>query len=132
MRNIRWGLSWGIGVAGIFCAFVSLESVMRRSTYFAQYGLSLSQVVGIYLVSGVAVGVALGVLRPWTSTPIGAMVVGFVSAFPAAVAIYSSTHGNPMRWSDREWHNALLMSIMIGPTFGLMRWHRTHPNLRTP
>lgn len=132
MRNIRWGLFWGIGVAAVFCTFVALEAALRGSADFEREGLSLSQVIGLYLLCGLVVGVVLGVLRPWTSTPFGAIVVGFAAAFPAAVAIYSASHGNPMRWDDREWQNALLISLLIGPTFGLMRWRRTHPGSRTP
>jgi hypothetical protein len=127
MRNIRWGLFWGVGVAGVFCAFIALESALKGSASFPQYGLTLSQVVGIYLLCGVGIGIMLGLLRPWTSNPIGAMVVGLITAFPAAVIIYSATHGNPSGWNDDEWQNALTMSMLIGPAFGFIRWRRTHP-----
>lgn len=125
VRNLVWGVTQGLLFAGVLCAFVAIASMLRGSTYYARYDLTLAQVVSIYLVSGAAAGAVVGLLRNWTVTLGGAMVVGFFAAIPVALAVYGSSQGSPLRWSQGDWDGVYFFCAVMGPATGFIRWKQS-------
>jgi hypothetical protein len=73
LKNLKWGLRWGLIVAAAFTAiavFVTLTAGPDAR------GLSLESLIEFYLLGGISGGLLVGALRPLTSHKAGAILVG--------------------------------------------------------
>ncbi len=129
LKDLRWGVAWGLAYAVIFCLFAAIVALANGSTYFGKYNLSLVQVSSLYLVGGLIAGALVGALRKYTDHAVGAMMVGLVAAVVVLMVFQISSDGNPARWRMRDW-NDILIGSLVGPAAALIRWKRTHPGQR--
>jgi hypothetical protein len=78
--------------AGILCALALLGKLLGRLGESKEYP-ALGAIVAVYIVSGFAGGILLGLFRRRIGSRIASTVVGFVVAIPAASAITFSMPG---------------------------------------
>jgi hypothetical protein len=76
-KNIKWGIGYGVVIAGIFSVWAGFVYVVNGTTAVQKYHASLLAVIGAYVACGVFGGVILGVLRPVSHTKVGNAVTGF-------------------------------------------------------
>lgn len=124
LRNIRWGLSWSLSLAAIWCAYVCVLSVVRGSTRFDAYGTTLWMIVAVYIVNGVMGGIILGALRPIATSRLGAILVGVAVAIPFFIAVWFATDGPFSHWRSNSIEAILFCSISLGGILGNWFWMR--------
>lgn len=127
LKDLRWGVAWGLAYAVIFCLFAAIVALANGSTYFGKYDLTLVQVSSLYLVGGLIAGALIGALRKYSDHAVGAMIVGFVAAVAVLMVFQISSDGNPTKWQTGDWSYIFIGSLLVGPATALIRWKRTHP-----
>lgn len=96
LQNIRWGVGWGLRLAGLFALLAILAVPIR---VFSEGGgiLDASQLLAltlvIYLLSGIVGGGIVGFLRPFTGRWVGAVLVGFLAGVPIALGVLLAVGG---------------------------------------
>ncbi len=100
--NLLWGVRGGFAVALVYCAWVAIIYATSGAAPFTRQGVSFGRVVVAYLAIGIASGAAVGVLRPFASTRLGAYMVGLVAGVPVAVGIAVCVRGAPRNWDRAD------------------------------
>lgn len=124
LNNIRWGLSLGLIFTAIFCAYVCVLSIARRSTRFDAYGTTLWGIMAVYLTGGVLGGTLLGVLRPFTKRRMGAIFAGVAVLIPLFTAIWATVAGPSAAWRSDALEGILFCSASLGAFLGNYIWMR--------
>lgn len=93
--------------------------VLSGPTAVSSIGISVGRVMGIYGVGGVAGGMVVGLLQPWTRSRLGAAVVGGLVGLIVALLIAVAKSGFPPRSSD-DYLGSLLFALAVGIPGGLM------------
>ena len=87
--DLRWGFTWGIGLAVVFSAYVAvllfLDALGTENPLFGTRPLWF--IGAAYFAGGMSGGVIAGLLRPASRWPLGAMAMGILVAFPAYWAV---------------------------------------------
>ena len=116
MHNLRWGVGRAMTVAAVFIAWAALVRALVPDWYRTRH-VDLLSVIGLYAVGGLCVGVVVGLLRPWTRSLPGAIVVGFLASLAAAFAMLASFLGrealNPLALGL-----VLVLALVFGPVAG--------------
>lgn len=106
-RNVRWGITWGLGIATALTLVVSVLAVIRGILLPGvgwQRGFSFFQIIGIYLFGGIVSGALVGLLRPalrwWAGRRLAGMVAGVPLAFGVGMAI---SGGEWTRYEAETW-----------------------------
>ena len=126
LRNLRWGVLYGLAYAAVASVWVAVIALARHETYFAQYGLALAQLIALYALAGVAGGIVVGLLRPLTGHPIGAAAVGVIAGIPAMLVFFIALSDDPRPLTNIDWRGGVLLSTLIGGPTGYLRWRRTY------
>ena len=103
VRNVRWGIGWGLSLAVGFSILGFIPALIRALTSSAALGgraVSFFVIIAIYVVSGVSAGAVVGLFRPILRNPFGAALAGVVAAVPVAVAIRVGIIGAPWLVGD--------------------------------
>lgn len=122
LKNVRWGITWGISLAGVFSAYVCTLALIHRSVRFDAYGTTVWLVVLCYIASGVIGGLVLGILRPITTILAGAIITGIASAVPFFIAVWVASDGLPRHWKPGSVEGIVLFSVILGGGLGAWRW----------
>jgi len=123
LKNLKWGLRWGLTIAVGFTAIGLIGSIGGLIDPTAKTGPSIVSLVGFYFLAGVCGGLLLGLLRPITKYKVGAMFVG-TAVFALCLALldyiyYAATDG----WKPVDTLLIALVSILCGPVGTWMIWH---------
>lgn len=121
-RNIRWGVGWGLWLAGFFTIFAIIIFLTRGSRPFSNTGATLTSTILVYAFGGVAGGAIVGLLRPIARHAVGAMLVGLAAAFPVLFGVWLATEGMPSTWDHLTWLSLKVITGIAGPFFGLLLW----------
>lgn len=124
--DIRWGLTWA-RAAVIFCVvaagIIQLATVLGGGppTIAARHGISFVELTVVYVVSGAAGGLVLGLLRPiGARSDAGAALVGTAIMAVFGVAFLPTLYGVRVWQRGREPIEVLLLSALLGgPIFGV-------------
>src|SRR4051812_44073909 len=106
--NLRWGVTWGLLMSGMYCLVALLLYIIRGPTLFAKYGLTLGTLMLTYVVGGITGGWIVGVLRPLTHWRFGAILVGISVGFVVYGAAGIAMYGPVTHWDWSAWLVALL------------------------
>ena len=89
IRDLKWGLAWGLGLALVFSIYVGALFVLDGiGTDDPSMGArEFLFVIAAYFVGGLFGGLMAGLLRPASRWPLGAMAMGILVAFPVYWAI---------------------------------------------
>jgi hypothetical protein len=121
VENIRWGVRFGLILAVVLIAFISIGYLVRPNSPSHQ-AISWLAVSGSYLVSGLVCGLIVGVCRPLITSLSRSILLGPVIAFPF-YAIVGIVIGNPFwRWDGVYWTIAIIASLIVGSIVGGMYW----------
>jgi hypothetical protein len=114
LRDIRWGVSWGLWIATGFSIIVIALAGFRGSTDYPKLGLTTPGIVAIYYALAVVGGSVLGLLRPFTRSKFGGFIVGSV----IGTLVYGAA-GLAIKGADLLMVPvAFILGIAIGGTFG--------------
>jgi hypothetical protein len=116
--NIRWGVSRGVGIALVYCVWVTAVYLISGSEPFNSIGVTYASVVTTYLGVGAASGLLIGALKPITVHRSGAYFVGLLAGIPVGVGLILCVSGPPSRWTEAEWVLIPIMSIGWGLVIG--------------
>jgi hypothetical protein len=119
LRNLYWGVRWGLTFAGVYCAWALLLLLFGGEEAFRKQGITFVEAFGSYIASGVFGGAVVGALRPLLERSWGAPIVGIVAAIPIGFAFDLATAG--ARWaSTTSLITIAIFSVTLGAMGGLM------------
>jgi hypothetical protein len=119
--DIRWGIRFGLILAVVMIAFVSIGYVVRPNSPSHQ-SVGWLTVAGSYLASGLVCGLVLGVCRPMITSLSRSILLGPLVAFPF-YAIVGIAMGQPFwRWDLVYWTIAIISVVFLGASVGGMYW----------
>jgi hypothetical protein len=121
--RLRLGLIGGLALAGLYCAYALVLFAVRGNAPFEKNEVTLPVVLATYLFSGIAGGVAYGVLHPLGHTLLGRVVLGVVIASLVFFGITIATDGLPGHWTRQSWENVAILGGLMGIPLGLL-WRR--------
>lgn len=119
VHNVTWGMGWGIAFGLGFSCYVVLLFLSRGEAAFEPHGMTLTQVVALYLAGGTLAGAVVGLLRPLTRNTWGAAVVGFLGAVTIAVFLIIA-EGGLIPWTQAKTTKAIILGLVWGPLGGVM------------
>ena len=122
-QNIIWGLTYGLAWAVFFILVAVVLMIVSRGAV-ETFGLAFSELVLVYLASGVAAGFVLGLMRPIVHRRAGAAATGIVVAFVVYGGFFSLFAGPPWHWPPLAWPLLAAISIVMGVPIGLQHWAR--------
>jgi hypothetical protein len=120
--RVRVGIRWGLVMATVFSAWVTVVAVTGSADAFTKVGVTYRAVVAAYYAGGIVAGAIGGALLPLRRTFPGAALVGTVAALPVWMGIWFVSEGSPWRWQSGDWYGIALFSVVFGIAAGrLMR-----------
>jgi hypothetical protein len=81
IRDIRWGVGWGLWLATGFSVIALALAGLRGSTKYPEIGISTWGAIAIYYGLSLIGGSAVGLLRPFTRSKLGGFAVGWFIGF---------------------------------------------------
>jgi hypothetical protein len=121
----RW--SWGLWFGWFYAAACSLyvigAALLKRSTYFSLYDVSLWRILILYWIAGTLAGVVLALAYPLASNRIGSVVLGFF----VGLTVYSTTALGMLGLRPFTFVAALVPAVLIGAGLGLVFYDEVHP-----
>ncbi len=120
-ENILWGLRFGLLLAAVIIAMVSVGFIVRphSPTHQMVRWLPLS---GSYLVSGLVCGLVLGLCRPMLTSFSRSVLLGPVILFPFYIIVGIATGFPIWRWDAAYWIIAIVTVIILGALLGGIYW----------
>jgi hypothetical protein len=115
VRDIAWAYGWALAFAVGLSLWVLAAAIVRRSSYFAVYGLTAWQIIGLYFAAAAVGGLVLGMLRPHTATREGAVFVGACIGTIAYSAAGIALEG---RLSSSSFLVSVIPGIIVGGVLG--------------
>jgi hypothetical protein len=122
-KQLRQGVIAGLALAGFYCAYSLVLFVIRGDAPFEKNEATLPIVLATYVSSGVAGGVAFGLLHPLTRSLPGRAVLGMLLATLVFFGITVATDGAPWHWGRASWEQTLMLGGLLGLPIGLL-WRR--------
>ena len=119
LSNIFRGARWGLAFATVYCAYVTLIFIIGGPGVLDRYGVSLGEVVLVYVVGGILSGASVGLLLPLTRWKAGSALVGVVAMLPVFVGIAYTVAGPPP-WEFPQKFATVLSSVVVGGLGGLI------------
>src|SRR5271156_3860771 len=96
IRNVRWGVGWGVGIAGVLSVFVLLSYIVHGRASFDRLGTSVWAVILFYFAAAVVAGGLVGMLRPIATSRGKYILVAVVAFVPVSMGVTVTLYG--MRW----------------------------------
>lgn len=121
VKNLKWGLRWGLTVAVGFTVIGALASTAASFDPTPRNDPSLLSFVGFYFLGGTAGGLLLGLLRPITEYKAGAIFVG-TSLAAVSIALLARIFVITDGWTMVDTVLVALYSVVAGPIATLMIW----------
>lgn len=119
--DIRWGVKFGLILAAVLIAFLSIGYIVRPDSPSHQ-SVSWLRVSGAYLASGFVCGVVVGVCRPLFTSLSRSILLGPVVAFPFYVTVGTVADSPFWTWDSAHWAIAIFGSVIVGAIVGASYW----------
>ena len=117
------GLILGLGVAGCLSAFVVLQHVLTGGRAVADIGVSLWQVVGLYVAGGAIGGLLFGLALPLATWRWGGVIVGVIAVTPVYL-------GAAFLLQVEHWLSWVIPAVVVGAVVGYGAWEPLRERLR--
>ena len=115
LRDIKWGIGWGLWLASGFSVIVVVLAGFRGSTDYPELGLTTPRIIALYYLLALIGGSVVGILRPFTKSKLGGFVVGSI----IGTLVYG---GAGFAIKDVEWQfmvpAAVILGLAVGGTAG--------------
>jgi len=124
--DIKWGLSWGLWLAGGFSLLGTALFVLQGTVLGNPSRFSFPLVILGYFAMGVMGGVLVGVLRPLGQGRVGATILGIISGILVyAIAIIVAV-------GEKEFLSlpGLVSTLVLGTIIGGLCGHTTWASQR--
>lgn len=122
-ERLRFGVLVGLALAALYCTYALALFAVRGNAPFAKNEVTLPLVLATYAASGIAGGVAYGVLHPLGRTALGRVVLAVLIGTLVFFGITVVTEGLPSHWSRDAWENTVILGGLMGIPIGLL-WRR--------
>ena len=119
--DIRWGVKFGVILAVILIAFVSVGYIVRPDSPSHQ-SIGWFEVSSAYLASGIVSGLVLGVCRPLFTSLSRSILLGPVVAFPFYVIVGTVADSPFWTWGAANWAIAVFAAVIVGSIVGGFYW----------
>jgi hypothetical protein len=120
-------MRWGVAVAGVYIAWVTVLYVLSRGSAFEAKDRSFPAIVLAYLFGGVLGGAIVGVLLPLVRYKIGAAFVGMIAFVPVGLGFRIVLVGfTPWQHDDTLMISTL--AVLLGGFAGLVLYGVMDPN----
>lgn len=120
--DIKWGLGWGLWLAGLFSIFGSALFLMQGTVLGHPSRFSFPAVILGYFAMGLVGGVLAGVMRPLARWRLGATILGvIVGILVYAIAMIIAV-GQKKFLSPPGLISTLILGTVIGGLFGHNTW----------
>ena len=114
-----------VGAALLLSAYAGLLVLIRGDAAFRKYPhVNLRDLVMLYLGGAFVVGTIAGVLLPLARKPVGAILLGILSALPLYTAAVALLQGPISRWRPLEYKVVILLSATVGGAVGYLLWEK--------
>jgi hypothetical protein len=113
VRRLTVGVFLGVSMGVFFCLIALAIFLFRGNAPFDANHVSVTRVLGIYLVAGALGGLVVGLTLPLTRWMPGAALVAFLAAF--VVWFFVGRSISP----QEPFQATLKMSAVLGAAFGL-------------
>lgn len=124
--NLATGLWWGTRYAMVY-SLVGITVAIVRPAVLESYGLSLPELIGLYIAGGIGGGALTGFLLPLVRGQLSAAVVGFVVALPLMFMFAAAMDPGEV-WSFEVTLGWILSAALLGPLCGAGVWRVMHPD----
>jgi hypothetical protein len=111
----------GFAFTVFYAAWALLIYLMEGPARFDRLGMSFVQVIGCYLVMGVTGGVVVGLGLGVARYLLGALVLGFLGAFPVILTGLVTVSSRPLAQLVQD---AALLSLVFGPASAFSAWYQ--------
>jgi hypothetical protein len=122
-ERLRLGVLVGLALAALYCAYALALFAVRGSAPFAKNEVTLPLVLATYAASGIAGGVAYGVLHPLGRTMVGRVVLAVLIGTLVFFGLTVATDGLPSHWTRDSWEQTVILGGLMGIPIGLL-WRR--------
>lgn len=119
--DIRWGIRFGLILATLLIAFVSLGYVLRPDSPSHQ-SIGWLEVSSAYLAGGIVCGLVLGICKPLFTSLSRSILLGPVVAFPFYVIVGTVADSPFWTWDAANWAIAVVASLIVGSIVGGSFW----------
>ena len=116
--DLRWGIRWGLVMAGLYSALVIVFALVQGSLRFDRYGANLFQILLGYLAAGLLGGAIVGWLRPFNDSAWGRAFIGLLASVPVFSAFMVVLSGLPSQWTRNDWLALVTTIVIVGPLAG--------------
>jgi hypothetical protein len=125
MKNVRWGIKWGLVFASVLSGYVLLLYVLRGAVAFDRVGTSVWGVVLFYFSAGIVAGGLVGILRPIATSRLNYVLVATIGTIPVITGAIVAVHGLSFkRWPGGLLFGILAYSVFMGVVMGSWAWNR--------
>lgn len=118
--NLSTGLWWGSRYAMAYAVVGTIIAIVNPDALKA-YGMTLLQLIGLYVASGLVGGAMFGLLLPLVQGQLSAAVVGFLVALPLMFMFGMAMYPEEVGSSLSIW-TAVLSAFALGPICGALMW----------
>lgn len=118
IRNMRWGVGGGLGIAVIYCVWVTIVYLVFGDDPFTRQGVTLLRVIETCLAAGLSAGAVIGLLRPVAENEFGAFGVGLNAGVPISAGLVICVEGWPSTWSRSVRHLFPVFTLLVGTAVG--------------
>jgi hypothetical protein len=101
-------------MALLLCAVAVGLYLLGGPSGFDRLGLTLPQILLVYLLGGFIAGGLTGLLRSYATSWPTAMLVGMLVTFPVCVCAYTFKFGPVWRWGGTAWLTTGLATALFG------------------
>ena len=117
-ENLKWGVSHGLGIAALYAALGVVRLLFRGISPFGPAGRVALAAIAMLASVGLVAGTIVGLLRPHTANPFGALLVGFVAAGPIVFGVMILVEGLPKTSPESAWPVLLLLWAFVAAFLG--------------
>jgi hypothetical protein len=78
VRDLRWGFGWSLSFAAVYLAWIGVLFAIGGQEAFRRKGVTFQSTVIGYLISALASGAIIGLLRPLNRWRAGSALSGFM------------------------------------------------------
>ena len=113
--DIRWGVSKGLIMGGLYSLFGALLYILDGPGRFDRAGINIGILCLAYLGGGIGAGLILGLLRDALGDRVTATFVSVLAALPVSFGMTLLTRAKPLEdWGDREIIIVVGSAVLIG------------------